>query len=306
MRVRITLVAWLMVGVLEGLSHCLIALEPDKPDEADLKRVVQMPDGIHQVSFPSSATIDRADLYFWCPAGAENRVRAVMVISPGRNGNGLPFLNRAEWREFASINNLALCALSFSSKKKFVDQSYSNANSGSGKMVTQGIDAYLSSIGKDPLPLLMYGFSAGARFTASYVEENSDRVVAWCGQAVGKWERAKATEAKPPGIVACGEWDAGCYHASLIYFQQGRELGKPWTWICLKETGHQRSSELDEYVRAFFAGALNQEDFERRNGSYFDIDTRKSLTRTEQEDWPIFASWVAEGMADSWLLLHQP
>ncbi|NRB76396.1 MAG: hypothetical protein HRU46_18705 [Verrucomicrobiales bacterium] len=264
--------------------------------------------GISRLSFPVSETIERADLYFWHPT-YESKPKGVLLLAPGRNGVGRKLIEQAVWQAFAREHQLMLCGLSFASDRRWVDESYSNAYSGSGAMVLFGIDAMLKAQGAEGAPILAYGFSAGARFTAGFVESYSERILGWCAGAVGKWERARETKVQPPGIVASGEWDAGCYHASLLYFQQGRKLGKPWIWLSLEETGHRRSPALDVFVQEFFTEVLSWTDRgeQRPEARYYDIDTRKRLTQSEMEEWPIFATWLPEGPTEAaWLELHHP
>ncbi len=296
-----TIFGWLLTLVIfysRVAANEPLALEMASPDA----------DRITKVLFPATASIERADLYFWKSEKAP-APQAMLVLAPGRNGNGRNLITDAFWKQYATAHNLALCGVSFASKQSFREESYSNTTqSGSGNMLLAGISTYLGEPAKD-IPILIYGFSAGARFAASFVEANSERVLAWCGQAVGLWEDAKLTKEMPPGIVATGEYDAGCYHASILYFQQGRKLGKPWIWLCLEELGHQRSKPLDEFVSAFFGEILAQKSRQEyvSSGGYFDIDTRKELSEGEVADFPIFATWLPQGkVRESWLKLHHP
>ena len=251
--------------------------------------VITNPDSaqVTKIQFPTTEEIERADLYFWSPAKTEAEPGAILVLAPGRNGNGRKLIVQPVRQRYAAENNLLLCGVSFASAKHYREKSYSNVKMGSGKLLLAGIELYS---GKKDLPILMYGFSAGARFTGSFVENHSGRIIAWCGQAVGYWEDALPTKSKPPGIVATGEYDAGCYHPSILYFQQARTLGKPWIWLCLKGLGHQRSGSLDQFVREFFIEVMTQKsrDDYVNAGEFFDIDTKKMLSDKEVSEMPIF------------------
>lgn len=269
--------------------------------------------GIVKLEFPPTPAIERADLNFRAPiseCSSAYEPKGILILVPGRNGNGRDLIIRDEWTHFADTHHLALCGLSFSSPKDRIEDSYSNAHSGSGDLLLAGLTQFLGQEKAQTLPLLIYGFSAGARFTASFVDAHPDRVRSWCGYAVGRWEEIKSTAASfPPGIVACGEWDAGCYHASLLHFQRGRKLGQPWMWLSLAETGHQWSPVLDDYVCRFFTGMLD--DITRnqwvKEGGYFDIDTRKAVSENELKEWPIFATWLPGGeLHDLWMEVHHP
>lgn len=271
-------------------------------DPPDQEQVVK-------VSFPPTRHIQCADLYFWSPPEIRERSEAILVMAPGRNGNGRRLIVEPFWKEFAARRRLILCGLSFQSSGKFDETCYSSSQSGSGEMLKAGINAFLGESKGSQIPMLMYGFSAGARFTASFVETHPERIVAWCSQAVGRWENARETQAMPPGIVASGEYDAGCYHPSILYFQQGRKLGKPWIWLCLEGLGHQRSKPLDEFVSLFFSEVLetkSKTDYVA-GGGFFDIDTFKKLEAKEVAEFPIFSTWLPEGkVGEEWKKLHHP
>lgn len=270
-------------------------------------RLVKLERGLTKISFPTTETLERADLYFRDALDPDVEPAAILILAPGRNGNGLKLINRPEWIEFARKNQILLCGLSFASQKKFTTECYSNADSGSADLLISGIEEISRKRSFAEIPLICYGFSAGARFVASFVESNPHRILAWCGYAVGRWEEVNDTAVCPPGVVASGQWDAVCYHASLLYFQQGRKLGKPWMWLSIGKTGHTRSVALDEFVREFFIEMLRRPAGELANGDFFDISTRRLLSADEVDEMPIFSSWVPSGLLqESWLELHHP
>lgn len=310
---------WLLILAITGMAICIIP-----SPGADFKSPIAIPSepdaqGIALITLPTSETIERADLYFREPhlpddaaaKGHQPTYRAILVLVPGRNGNGRNLIAREDWQTFADENHLLLCGVSFASDNRFVETSYSNAQSGSGEMILTAIDHFVAS--KQPrqqkLPIYLFGFSAGARFTASFVDLYPQRIGAWCAYSVGRWEPASETKIMPPGIVVSGEYDAGCYHASLLYFQEGRKHGKPWMWLSLKETGHQLSPQLDDFVRAYFHEVIGLDDRNRfvSEGHYRDIDTKKMLTEEQMQAWPIFATWLPKGnLAERWLKVHHP
>jgi hypothetical protein len=78
-------------------------------------------------------------------------------------------------------------------------------------------------------------------------------VLAWAAYSAQFWDSPHPSETNPPGIVACGEYDGVRWHPSFSYFYEGRQLGKPWVWVSLPETGHYRHGALEQFVRDFFA-----------------------------------------------------
>jgi len=129
--------------------------------------------GILKLSMPTSKSMTRADVYFWMPASTK-QISAVIVLAPELNGNGKKLIDPS-WREFASRQNVALSALSFASDKNATETSYSNARSGSGELLQDGITWIVGDTKASSIPILIYGFSAGARFTASFVESYPER-----------------------------------------------------------------------------------------------------------------------------------
>ena len=109
--------------------------------------------------------MDRADLYYVAPI---NNPKAVLILSPGCNGNGESLIRSPAWQEFASEHHLGLVGLSFSSPEKAIHDGtgYYYASKGSGEKLLEGIRKIY---GKD-LPLLLYGFSGGAHFTSRFEE----------------------------------------------------------------------------------------------------------------------------------------
>jgi pimeloyl-ACP methyl ester carboxylesterase len=204
-----------------------------------------------------SASVACADTYDWHAADVRGDEKAVLVLCPGMNGDGAFFLDESPWMDFAEVHGLGVIALAFKSKS---EQMYGEARQGYYWPEQGSGDALLMAIRKtygEDLPILIYGFSGGAHFTSRFVEWAPERVVAWAAYSAQFWDSPRESEANPPGIVACGEYDGGRWHPSFSYFYEGRKLGKPWLWVSLPETGHVRHGAFEQFVRGFFAGARN-------------------------------------------------
>lgn len=251
----------------------------------------------------TTAEIERADLYVWKP---ERNIAAIMVFCPGHNGSGEAFVNDPEWRNFAVANHLALCGLSFASPMALTQQGkgYSHVARESGKILLDALDNEFSN---KRLPMLFYGYSAGARFSTSFLAWKPDRVRAWCASGVGTWPSLPTVPQIAPGIVACGEFDAACYWNSLIYFQSGRKKDYPWTWISLKNLEHEHSGKLDQFVKEYFTVILNKAakpyDFK-----YFDISTCRQLQRQKLQELKMFSVSLPgnQQLIENWRVIHYP
>ena len=254
---------------------------------------------ITKVSHPTSEWIQRADLYFRQTAVEP---KGWLLLCPGRNGNGEGLLNEAKWLAFAKQHHLLMCGVSFaSSRKDDLLGRYTEVQKGSGELILKTMD---QQAGKE-LPMLVVGFSAGARFTTNWIAWKPERVIAWSAQAVGNWPEPVASKVSPPGIIASGEYDAGSWFASLQYFQAARKLGKNVIWVSLEKLGHARSPVLDGFTREFFSYCLNHKGL--ANDHWNDIDSKRSLSPDEVNADPIFATWLpSEAMAKLWQIIHHP
>jgi acetyl esterase/lipase len=275
----------------------------------------------------TSQNMSRADLYYVLPI---DHPKAVLILSPGCNGNGRSLIRSPVWQEFARSNNLGLVGLSFASA--FPDAltlraasqattrppplvvasssdplhdgtGYYYASKGSGDKLLEGIRKIY---GKN-LPLLLYGFSGGAHFTSRFEEWAPSRVIAWCADSAGWWDQPKPSGISPPGIVACGENDPR-YGATLSYFKQGRAAGKPWLWVSLPKTGHQASPALEEFARKYFEAVLKRGGSSALSGGvWVDVDTKNVITDSEAMALPSESGWLPDpSLIQEWRKIHEP
>lgn len=192
---------------------------------------------------------------------------AVLVLAPGMNADGSLFLKESAWTEFAEKNNLGIIALNYSSSE--VDLygnkvGYYYPEQGSGQTLLDGI----RSIYKKDLPILLYGFSGGAQFISRFVNWAPKRIIAWCAYSAQFWDYphqgSEITDAR--GIVACGDLDAFRWKPSFDFYYQGRRDRLHWIWVNIADTGHNRYSEFEQFVRDFFDEELKIYSGEKRAG----------------------------------------
>ena len=245
--------------------------------------------------------MERADLYY---VKTVPTPKAVLVLSPGCNGNGKELVENPIWQSFAKQQNLVLIGLSFASAAKDLHNGtgYYYVENGSGKLLLDGINKLFNS----DLPILLYGFSGGAHFTSRFVEWKPERVISWCAYSAGWWDEPKKSDIMPPGIVACGENDERL-GASLIYFKQGRAVGKPWLWIGIPYNGHSQNEKVDLFIREYFAAILkNGEKSEPiRTGLWVDIDKR-NIAEAHVQQYPTVTAWLPDvKLLDMWSSLNR-
>lgn len=272
-RLGMLVLAWVMSGI-----HCAGA-------------------GIERLEFPRPRELDRAEVYSY---KAERTPQAVLVLCPGFNGNGKGLISDAVWQQFARENNLGLMGISFASPVGILKSGggYYIASKGSGQVL---LDAIKKAYGR-PLPILIYGFSGGAHFTSRFVEWKPEQVIGWCAYSAAWWDEPLPARVTPPGIVACGEEDSSRYGSSMMYFKQGRAVGKPWLWISLPSTGHTASAALDGFVRRYFRAVLS-----KSKGGWVDVDREISLAPAEVQRYPSLTGWLPDvALLGHWQRIHEP
>lgn len=216
-----------------------------------LAMVVSQAETTREISLPLIVGLQRADIYI---LQVTKTPAAVLVLSPGFNGDGKSLVENFAWQQFAEQHNLDLVGLSFASNGDLLrkGQGYYYPSQGSGQLLLSGID---EALGRQ-LPLLLYGFSGGAHFTSGFATWKPERVLGWCAYSAEWWEKPLSGRASPPGLVICGAEDER-YGASLLYFKQGRALGKPWLWLSVPQNGHSNASPAEKFVRNYFAALLD-------------------------------------------------
>ncbi len=257
-------------------------------------------DDIEKISSKPPADMQRADLYVW--RGVKNP-ECVLVLTPGTNGNGEGLIRSPAWQQFAKDHRLALMGVSFASELPALhdNRGYYSAKQGSGDVLIHGIR---KAFGKD-LPIALFGFSAGAHFSSRFVEWKPERVITWCAYSACWWDDPQPSAITPPGIVACGEEDWR-FGASLIYFKQGRAIGRPWLWIGMPKTGHSYPRSVEDFAREYFTVILKNRHLDsQKDGLWVDIDRLNQVQPGSEH--PSVTGWLPDRkLYEAWKGLHLP
>lgn len=256
---------------------------------------------VEKIVLPPAKDMTRADLYVWSPV---RRPEAVLVLTPGTNGNGEGMIRQREWQDFAREHKLALIGVSFASPDAILHENrgYYYAALGSGELLLKGVR---KAFGRE-LPIILFGFSAGAHFSSRFVEWKPERVITWCAYSAGWWDEPAEAKLTPPGIVACGEED-GRLGASLVYFKQGRALGRPWLWVELPKTGHSCPPAMTSFARDYFAAILKGRGRldPKKDGQWVDVDRRERIS--DGSEHPTVMAWLPDTkLYDEWRNLNTP
>ncbi len=252
---------------------------------------------IETLSMKPAADITLADV---CYFKAAESPKAVLVLCPGANGNGLGLIRQKAWQDFANRENLGLMGIHFESPIDLLCQcqGYYQASKGSGEILLESIRKIY---GRD-LPILLYGFSGGAHFTTRFIAWKPESILGWCAQGAGVLDEPVPAKRNPPGIMACGADDSRLGGA-LVFFKQGRAAKKPWLWIEIPKTGHATSANLEVFVRSYFASLLHPS---LKASIWVDIDLMKEISEDEANQTPSLSGWLPDrNLFNSWQQFHE-
>jgi len=164
-------------------------------------------------SEPPGRNYEQADFRLWFPEEA-TRLRAVVLLVPGSNGDGRSSVEELVWQEFASKHNLALLGCRFTDRphdQSFIEH-YVNVSEGSGQALLDALVALSGPSGHPELataPFLLWGMSAGGQFNYEFVAWKPERVVAFVVNKGGIYYSALVSKAarSVPGLLFTGEKD---------------------------------------------------------------------------------------------------
>lgn len=236
-------------------------------------------------------------------------VRAVIVLAPGMNTDGAFFLKESPWMDFARRNNLGVIALNYSSSAEDLLENrkgYFYPEQGSGQAL---LDEIKRLYGKD-LPIIIYGFSGGAQFVSRFVDWCPDRIIAWCAYSAQFWDYpksgSKVTQAR--GIVACGDQDGMRWQPSFAFYYQGRKNNRPWIWVNISNTGHNRSAKFEKFVRQFFDEELAIWRGDKKPGEdvYSDISNSDNELLLLSEQQELQCPFRSKELLESWKKIQAP
>lgn len=245
---------------------------------------------------PPTKEIAVAKFSAWKPVA---NPRAVLVLCPGQNDSSLETITSQDWQQFAKSENLALVGMQLVSKDEDLlgRRGYFAAGRESGKLLEEA----LAKMGLQGLPLLLYGFSGGAHFSATFASFAPERVAGFCAYSFGWWE-APNEKLRSPALIVCGQADGARYASTFSYFQNGRKGGRPWLWLSLEGQDHSPSPALDEFVRSYFSALLK---YDQQEPITVDNLTSKPV---KGRQWNDVESSVLPSAAllPAWQALHHP
>jgi hypothetical protein len=173
--------------------------------------------------------------------------KGVLVLVPGRHGDGRGMVEDGAWQELARTLGLALLGCQFSDGEPFP---YQNDEGG---VVSASINAALvhfsTAAGRSELaqaPLAFWGHSAGSNVAANYVKAFPDRVLAVASSKGTSAARGVTKQnVEVPMLFAIGKKDkAEWVEESVRCIQAGREEKAVWTLALQPNEGHELGNSL--------------------------------------------------------------
>src|ERR1041385_1008542 len=101
------------------------------------------PGVIFEESMPPGDNYDKADFRLWMPDGA-GRLRALVILVPGSNGDGRPQVDEPFWQEFATTHQVGLVGVRLTDKphdQMFIEH-YVDVSKGSGQAFLDALASF--------------------------------------------------------------------------------------------------------------------------------------------------------------------
>ncbi len=218
-------------------------------------------------SLPDTFGLEYAKFRWWAPEGVTPR--GVLVLLPGRGGDGRGMADNAQWRTLAQELQFGLVGCALKNRKETPFSYQGDPNGGISDLVNRAVNELLAQNGhkiKDP-PLAFYGHSAGANVSQNYAGRYPKRVAGAvlmrCPNGSGKLAPGKT---EVPLLIVVGKKDkAEWVETSLRHYEEGRGKMALWTLAAHPEEGHG-VGKTKELSVAFLKGAVEQRLGEAKAG----------------------------------------
>lgn len=194
-----------------------------------------------------------ANAVVWChvPEGYDpsaKRMWRVLVYFGGRNCTGeKEAKGNLGWRKWADANGVFLVCPGFK------DDEYWEPKKWSGKALFQAIAELSKSYKIDANHLFYYGYSAGSQAANLFAAWRPEKCRGWVSHACGVFHEPRATMRGIPGLVTCGDVDAGRFVIGRAFVAKARKQGENVIWKTFPNRPHDVPAGSLELARAFFS-----------------------------------------------------
>lgn len=195
----------------------------------------------------------------WVP-DSDKPLAGVLVLIPGRHGDGRGMAGDARWQQLATDLGFAILACQFTDGEPFPYQN--DARGEVAGCINQAVEELATLSGKEELrkaPLAFWGVSAGSNVSSRYCVFFPERVAAFASSTgtCGPGGETPPKVMEIPMLFAIGAKDKPDWVKSSLD-NAGRGQGKaPWTIALHKTQGHGVGSSMDVIV-PFFMAAVPQ------------------------------------------------
>jgi poly(3-hydroxybutyrate) depolymerase len=196
-------------------------------------------------SIPPGTNFDKAQFRLWYPKDG-GKLRAVLVLVPGSNGDGRAMADDSTWQAFASRNKLAIVACRFTDKpheQGFIEN-YVNVSQGSGQALLDALTHLAARVQHPEIasaPLLFWGMSAGGEFNYEFAAWKPERVIAFVVNKGGIYYSALTSRAtrQVPALLFIGGKDLDSRVSTITgLFAVNRRGGALWALAEEPGAGH--------------------------------------------------------------------
>ncbi len=233
-RVLAHMVAVAVAVVLSAMVPAAPRLRAQEPAGAFLEETI-----------PPGDSFDKAEFRFWRPAG-DAKIRAIVVLVPGSNGDGRPMAADPFWQAFATRHQLALVACRFTDRRheqSFIEE-YVDVSRGAGQALLDALGAFARTSGHAEVataPLFLWGMSAGGQFNYEFAAWKPERVAAFVVNKGGIYYSALVPKAARdvPALLFVGEADLAFRTNTIVgLFAVNRRAGALWALTSEPGAGH--------------------------------------------------------------------
>ena len=191
--------------------------------------------------------VNGVEVVFMVPDGVRSDSR-VLVLFGGRGWAGEKAISELGFRDWAIQRNWCIAAPSFSKGE------YWNPQSGSAAVVSAAVESLRRKHSLRPLPVFIFGYSAGGQLAALLQEHSPDMAAAWGVYGCGVYP--EPSRGRAPCIVACGMDDPDRLRISRDFVYRYREAGGMLLWKPVA-SGHELSPPALQLAREFFAAVAS-------------------------------------------------
>lgn len=268
-------------------------------------------------SIMNGQNFEKAAFRLWIGKQTQ-KVRGIIVLVPGSNGDGRNMVESASWQALANKNNMALLGCNFRDKRgpNMAIEQYADVKNGSGQAMLDVLSRMSTKIGHTEInkaPLAFWGMSAGGEFNYEFAVWKPERVITFVVNKGGVYYTALAPEATRaiPGIFLTGEVD-NPYRNNIVkgIYSINRRFGAKWMFAEEPGVGHQ-FTDSEAFVLDLFEQIIpmrltdNGQLKPITQAGYLGLnDSREIIEPAKNQRFKGITSWFPnKGLAERWLEL---